>query len=81
MMAAQTKRLARVRQMLNYVKQHDDVYATNFLQAGLVRQALQHLQSLAAAMCCCIIGQFNAKNLEMAARLLKKESIGATQFQ
>lgn len=81
MAAAQVERLARLRQMLDYVQQHNDVDAANLLEACVVGHALQHMQAIAPTMSGCLISQFDASNFEMKSRLLKKKPIGAAYFQ
>src|SRR5947209_5896123 len=81
MIAAQRKNLARLWQMLEHVEQNDDVDFADPLQVRRVRRSVQHVQPRALRMCGGIWRELDPRNVEIARRLVEKESVGASQLE
>src|SRR5437588_6942792 len=81
MIAAQRKNLARLWQMLEHVEQNDDVDFTDPLQVRCVRRSVQHVQPGALRMYGGLWRELDPGDVEIACRLLEKESVGASQLE
>src|SRR5215470_5032333 len=77
---ATPKGIERIRKMLDYIEQHEDVRRTEAIEILLAGNAGQNVQPFAAALSRRILRELDAGNVKTRLRLLQKEAIGAADL-